>query len=203
MRVLHVVNRVVVVSGHSQVHVEHVFGVGLARQKEEAHRVFAGPLDQITQRHVAAGTLGDFDLFAVLHHPNHGVQYVVGVARGYTHARSLQACAYPGDGAVVVGALDVDSAGIAALPFGQVVGHVGHEVGVLRGGLAAVGSVRGRLSHHPVFVVAVIRAFEPQRAVLLIGFTRFDQQVYGFVYAPAGVQAALQVVVVKLHLKGF
>jgi hypothetical protein len=169
MGVLHVVHGVVVVLGHGQIDVEGVLGVGLAREQEEAHGVLAGPLDQVAQRDVAAGALADLDLFAVAHHAHHGVQHVVGVALGDAHIGSLQAGAHAGDGAVVVRALDVDHLGEAALELLDVIGHIGHEVGV-----AAVG-----LAHHAVFVVAVVGGLEPQRAVLLIGLAVGDQAVHG------------------------
>ena len=130
MGVLHVVDRVVVVLGHGQIHIEGVFGVGLAAQQEEAHRVLAGPLDQVAQRHIAAGALADLDLFAALDHAHHGVQHVVGVALRNAHIGRLQAGAHAGNGAVVVRALDVDDLGEATLPLGDVVGHIGHKVGV-------------------------------------------------------------------------
>jgi hypothetical protein len=89
---------------------------------------------------------------------------------------------------VVVGALDVDDLGEAALPLGDVVGHVGHEVGV--------GAVA--LAHDAVLVVAVVGGLEPQRAVLLVGLAVGDQLVHRGLDAAAGVQAGLQVVVVEL-----
>ena len=159
MGVLHVINGVFVVLGQRQVDVKDVFGVGLAAEQEETHRVGAGPLDQVAQSDVAAGAFGDFHLFAVAHHAHHGVQHVVGVTGGHAGTGGLQAGAHAGDGAVVVHALNVDGLGITALPLGQVVGHVRHKVGV-----AAVA-----LFHDAVFVVAVVGRFEPQRAVLLIG----------------------------------
>jgi hypothetical protein len=108
-----------------------VYSVSGLREQEEAHRVLAGPLDQVAQRDVGAGALADLDLFAVAHHAHHGVQHVVGVALGNAHIGRLQAGAHAGDGAVVVGALDVDDLGEAALELLDVVGHIGHEVGVV------------------------------------------------------------------------
>src|SRR5678810_911827 len=60
VRVLDVEDRVLVVLLERQVDVEGELGVGLAAQHEEAHRVAAGPVDQVAQRHVVAGALGDF-----------------------------------------------------------------------------------------------------------------------------------------------
>jgi hypothetical protein len=65
---------------------------------------------------------------------------------------------------VVVAALDVDGLRIAALELLQVIGDVGHEVGV-----GAVG-----LAHHAVLVVAVLGAAQPQRAAFFVGLARFD-----------------------------
>ena len=93
----------------------------------------------------------------------------------------------------MVGALDVDHLGKAALPLGDVVGHVRHKVGV-----RAV-----RLFHHTVFVVAVIGGLEPQSAVLFVGLARRLQTAYRIGHFAARVQAAFQVVVVKLDVKGF
>jgi hypothetical protein len=68
VRVLHVEDRVLVVLLEGQVDVEGELGVGLAAQHEEADGVAARPVDQIAQRHVAAGALGDLDLLAAAHH---------------------------------------------------------------------------------------------------------------------------------------
>ena len=40
-----------------QINVEHVLGVGLAAEQEEAHGVFAGPFNEVAQGHVAACAL--------------------------------------------------------------------------------------------------------------------------------------------------
>ena len=191
MGVLHIKHRVVVVLRQRQIDVEHVFGVGLAAEQEKPHRIFAGPLDQITQSDIAARAFGNFDFLATAHHPHHGVQHIVGVAGGDAHIRRLQARTHPGNGAVVVGALDVDHAGETALPLGDVIGHIGHKVGV-----AAVA-----FAHHPVFVVAVIGAAQPQGAVLLIGLARGLQALHRLIDPATGVQAGLEVVVVKAHRK--
>jgi hypothetical protein len=57
MGVLHVEHRVLVVLLERQVDVEGELGVGLAADQEEAHRVAAGPVDQVAQRDVAAARL--------------------------------------------------------------------------------------------------------------------------------------------------
>ncbi len=66
---------------------------------------------------------------------------------------------------MVVGALDVDRLGEAALELGEVIGDVGHEVGV-----GAVG-----LAHDAVLVVAVVGRAQPQRAAILVGLAGGDQ----------------------------
>ena len=192
MRVLHVEDRVLVVALERQVDVEGELGVGLPAQHEEADRVLAGPLDQVAQGHVGAGALGELDLLAVALDPHHGVEHVVRVAGRHAHVGGLQAGAHPGDRAVVVGALDVDRLGEAALELGQVIGDVGHEVGV-----AAVG-----LAHHAVLVVAVVGGAQPERAALLVGLARGDEPRHGRVDPAAGVQARLEVVVVEAHAEG-
>ncbi len=191
MRVLHVIDRVVVVLRHGQIDIECVLRIGLAREQEEAHRVLAGPLDQVAQCHVAAGALADLHLFPALDHAHHGVQHVVGVALRNAHVGRLQAGAHAGDGAVVVRALDVHHLREAALPFGDVVGHIGHEVRV-----RAV-----LLAHHAVLVVPVVGGLEPQRAVLLVGVALLDQAVHGGLDAARGVEARLQVVLVEMQVE--
>ena len=94
---------------------------------------------------------------------------------------------------MVVGALDVDDGAVAAFPFGDVVGHVRHKVGV-----AAVA-----FAHDAVFVVAKVGGFEPQCAVLLVGVAVGDEFLYGLLNAAAAVEAALKIVLVKAQGKGF
>ena len=192
MRVLHIEHRVLVVLLEREVDVEHELGVGLAAEHEKAHRVAAGPVDQVAQRDVAAGSLGDLHLLAAAHHRHHLVQHVVGVAGRRVLPGGLHAGAHAGDGAVVVAALDVDGAGEAALQLGQVVGHVGHEVGVATVGLA----------HHAVLVVAVLGGAQPQRAAFFEGLAGAHKAAHGVVDAAAGVQAGLEEVVVEAHAQG-
>jgi len=92
---------------------------------------------------------------------------------------------------VVVAALNVHDLVKAALPLGNVVRHVRHEV--------RVGAVA--LAHHAVLVVAVIGRPEPQCPVLFVGFSGLDQLVDRGLDAAAGVQAGLQVVVVEPDLE--
>ena len=193
MRVLHVVHRVVVVFGDRQIDVEGVFGIGLATQQEETHRVFAGPLDQVTQGDVATRTLRNFDFFTTAHHTYHGVQHVIGIALWNTHVSRLQSSAYTRDGAVVVAALDIHHPRKATLPFGNVVSHIWHKVGK-----SAI-----RFAHDAVFVVAVVGRLQPQGAILLVGFARSLQTRDRVGHFAVGVEAGLEVVVVELDLEGF
>ena len=57
-------------------------------------------------------------------------------------------------------------------------------------------------AHDAVFVVAVVRGLEPQRAVLLVRLAVGHQLVHGGLYPATGVQAALEVVLVKLEVEG-
>ena len=77
----------------------------------------------------------------------------------------------------------------AALPLGDVVGDVRHEVGVRAVGLA----------HHAVLVVAVVGGAQPQRAVLLVGLAGATSALTVVVDLAVGVQARLEVVVVEAH----
>ncbi len=198
MGVLHVEDRVLVVLLQRQVHVEGEFGVGLATDQEKAHRVAAGPVDQVTQGDVGAGALGDFHLLATLHHRDHLVQHVIGVARRNADACRLQSSAHPGDGAVVVAPLDVDRLGVATGELADVVGHIGHEIGVL----GAAEAAWLRLAHDPVLVVAIVGAAQPQRTVVLIRLARSHQPRDGGLDLPGLVQARLQKIVVEAHAEG-
>ncbi|MDR6139120.1 hypothetical protein QE438_002424 [Pseudoxanthomonas sp. SORGH_AS 997] len=81
---------------------------------------------------------------------------------------------------------------VAALPLGQVIGHVRHEVGV-----GAVG-----LAHHAVLVVAVVGRLEPQRAAFLVGVAGLDQRLDGLLNLAVAVKRALQEVHVEAHAEG-
>ena len=72
----------------------------------------------------------------------------------------------------------IDGTREAALPFGDVIGDVGHEICV-----AALG-----LAHHAVFVVTVVGRLEPQRAVLLVSLAGIDQFLHCLRHAAAGRQ---------------
>ena len=59
MRVLHIEHRILVVGLQRQIDVEDKLRVGLAAAEEKAHGIAAGPVDQVAQRDVAAGALGN------------------------------------------------------------------------------------------------------------------------------------------------
>ena len=204
MGVLHVEDRVLVVLLERQVHFEGELGVGLAADQEEAHRVAAGPVDEVAQGDVAAGALGDLDLLAPAQDGHHLVQHVVRVAGWNAHPCGLQARTHAGDGAVVVAALDVDDLDEAPLPLVDVIRHIGHEVGVGRGRRPTFlcSTFRRRLAHHAVLVVAVVGAAQPQCAVFLVGLAGVHQPLHRLRHPPGGVQAGLEVVVVKAHAEG-
>ncbi len=218
MRVLHVVDRVFVVLFECQIDIEHEFRIGLARHQEKAHGVAsaaqqlgrlravvigaravigrigqaARPFDQVAHGDVAAGALGNLHLLAVAHHGHHLVQHVVGIADRNADPQALQTGAHARDGAVVVGTLDVDHLGIAALPFGHVVGDVGHEIGV-----RAVG-----FTHHAILVVAVVGGAQPQRAVLLVGTAGRDQGRDSALDATFRIERRLQVIAIEFDAEG-
>ena len=97
----------------------------------------------------------------MLHDGNHLVEHVLRIAIGHTHVQRLESGANASDRAVVIGALDVDRALESALPFGDVIGDVGQEVGV--------GAVP--LAHDAILVVAEIGRAQPQCAVVLVRFS--------------------------------
>ena len=93
---------------------------------------------------------------------------------------------------MVVAALHVDDLDEAAFPLVQVVGHVGHEVGVRAIGLA----------HHAVLVVAIVGAAQPQCTVFLVGLARGDQARDRGLELAARVQARFEEVTVKAQAEG-
>ena len=200
MRILHVVHRVFIGGLLREVDVEHELGVGLARDEKKPHRVaapghvaIARHADQIMQRDIGACALRDFYFFTALHHRDHFVQQVVRIARWHAEvllrAHTLQTGTHPRDGAVMVAALHVDDARITALPFGEVIRHVRHEVGV-----SAVG-----FFHYPVFVVPVIGGLQPERAVLLVGLAGGAECLHGGRDFTPGVERRLKRVVIETH----
>ena len=130
-----------------QVDVEHEFGIGLARNEEEAGGVATDPVDEVAQRDVGASALAHLDFLTVFDHQQHLVQKVLGEGLGNADAErlrgGLQADAYASYGTVVVRPLNVDGAVKTAFEFGKVIGNVRHEVGV----------VTVLLAHHAVLVV--------------------------------------------------
>ena len=196
MRHLHVIHRIFIGLRQRHIHIEHEFRIRFTRDQEEAHGVAAfhdvagaRPFDQVPHRHIRPGTFGDFDFLTVFHDGDHFVQHVVRIALRNTDVQCLQASAYTGDGAVVIAALNIDRLLIAAFPFGHVVSHIRYEV--------SVSTVR--LTHHAVFIIFVLGGAQPQRAVLLIGFTGSDQCIHGTFDFTVGVQRGFQIISIELH----
>ena len=192
MGVLHVVHRVVLGLRLGQVDVEHEFAVGLARGEEKACCIPPDFIDQVAQRDIRAGALGDLHFFAAAHHRHHLVQNIVGVAGRDAASDRHQSGAHPRDGAVMVRALDVDGALEAAFPFGDVIGHIRHEVSPATLGLA----------HHAVLVIAIVGAAQPQRAFGFIGLAGGGQRLHRGLDPAIAVQRGFEVVVVKAHTEG-
>jgi len=122
------------------------------------------------------------------------VQDVGGEFFGDAYLQPLQAGPHAGDGAVMVAALDIDGVVKATLPFGDVIGDIGHEVGVAAFGFA----------HHPVFVIAgaQLGGAQPERAFAFIGMARVNKRLDRLFDAAAGVQRAFQVEIVEFQAKG-
>ncbi len=188
MRILHVEHRVVIALLAREIDVEGQLGIGLARDQEPARRVAAHFIDQVAQRQVAAGALGQLHFLAATHHRHHLVQHVFRPALGNAEVHGLQAGAHARQRTVVVGAQLGDRAFIAALPLGQVVGDVRHEVGI-----GAVG-----LAHHAVLVVAEVGGLQPQRAAFLVGMAGSDQLLHRLLDLAVAVQRAFQEVDVEV-----
>ena len=94
----------------------------------------------------------------------------------------------------MVGALNVDGLGEAALELGKVVGDVGHKVGK--------GAVD--LAHHAVLVVVNAEVFafgglEPEGAVAFFGAAGVDHGLHGGLHAAGGVERGLEVEVVEVY----
>ncbi|MNQ66437.1 hypothetical protein D3C85_809290 [compost metagenome] len=122
------------------------------------------------------------------------MQYIGRIVLGDALFQRLQAGAHARHGAVVVAALDVHGAMEAALPFGLVISHVGHEVGVAAFAFA----------HDAVFVVARAEfgRAQPQRAAFLVGVAAGDQGLDRGFHASGRVERAFQVVVVERQAEG-
>ena len=127
----------------------------------------------------------------VFEHHDHFVQNIVGVVFCNAQVRSLQTCAHAGDGAVVIRALDVNHFVKTTIPFIQMIGDIGHKIGV-----AAVG-----FAHHAVFVIAKIRGAQPQRTAFFVGVPHFAQARHGLFHRACSVQRRLKKIVVESHTK--
>ena len=93
----------------------------------------------------------------------------------------------------MVSTLFIDYGFKTALPFVQVVGDVGQEVGVAPFALA----------HYAVFVIAKVGGAQPHRAIFFIGVAVGDQFFDGGLDLAIFVERGLQEVNVKLDAKGF
>ena len=190
MRHLHVEHRILFGLALGEIDIEHEVRVALPHEKEVADRVPPDFVDQIANRQVAAGALGDFDLLAASHHRHHLVQHVFGIAVRDPHLECLQAHAHAQHGTMVIGALHVDRPREAALPFGDVIRDVRHEVRV-------VAALCRALAHHAVLVVAEIGRPQPARAVLLVRVSRGDEAPFGLIDLAIGVEGGLE----RVHIE--
>ena len=143
---MNVIDRIVLGLRAGEIDVEDEFRVRLARHEKKTHGIAAHFVDQIADRHIAAGALADLHFLAAAHHRDHLMQNVVGIPERNADAERLQTRAHAGDRAVMIGALHVDRLRKAALEFRDVIGDVGHEIRV-----SAIG-----LAHHAILVVAVV-----------------------------------------------
>ena len=188
VRVLQIVERVFVGLG-AEIDVEHEFGIGLARNEEEAGGVAADPVDEVAQHDVCASTLAHFDFLTVFDHQQHLVRgysgKVLGMLMPSVFEAALQANAYASYGTVVV--LNVNGAIKTAFELGKVIGYVRHKVGV----------VTVLLAHHSILVVLeVLECFiggaQPQCTVGFVGEAGLHHGVNGLLHSAVGVQRALR-----------
>ncbi len=82
---------------------------------------------------------------------------------------------------------------MAAFEFGKVVCNVRDEIGV--------GSIR--FAHNTVFIVAVIGALKPQRAVFLVSFSGILDGLNCFFYSTVFVKRAFEIIVVERDVERF
>ena len=107
-------------------------------------------------------------------------------------AQRLQTGAHARDRAVVIRALHVDRHREAALPLRDVIGDIGHEVGI-----RAV-----RLAHDTILVVAVVGRAQPQCTVPFERLAGGNQALHGLADAAARIQARLEEISVEAHTEG-
>ena len=150
-----------------------------ARGEEPARRVDADLVEELVEGDERAGPLAHRDLDAVDDEADPGDQQHPD--RFLVVAHRLGGVADPGDGAVVVGAPDVDQLLEAAAELLGDVADVRGEVGRL-----AV-----RAQDHPVLVVAERRRAEPGRAVLLVDVAAGPQPLDRPADPALGVERAL------------
>ena len=195
MRHLHVVDGILLRLRPRQVDIEDERRIALAHEKEPAYGIAAHLFHQLPDGNDGSGSLGELQLLAAAHQRHHLMEHIIRIAGGDVHLERLEADANAGDGAVMIGALHVDGACEAALPFRDVIRDIGNEVRVLVSLLRA-------LPHDAVLVVAEVGRPEPERAVLLVGVARGDESLHRLIDAPGRVQRRLQRIHVELHAEG-
>src|SRR5690606_30216200 len=112
----------------------------------------------------------------------------------YSQVQGLKTRANPGDRTVVVGSLDIDRIMKSALPFGQMIGHIGNEIRI-----AAL-----RLAHDAIFVVAGIQfsGSQPEGAFAFVCMAVVYQSLYGLFDASAGIKRAFQIEIIEFQAEG-
>ena len=178
MGVLNVVDGVLVTAGQCQIYIEGELRSGGSRDQKIPGGVAADPVNQVAKRDVATGALREFHLGALAHNGHHLMQHILRPALGYTHVESLQSGSDAGNGAVMIGALLIDHALIAALPFVVVIGDIWDEVGI-----PAL-----TFAHHAILIIAKFSGAQPQCILLFIGMTGTLQGLYGLLDGTAVIE---------------
>ena len=80
---------------------------------------------------------------------------------------------------------------IATLPFSNVIRDIGHKVGI-----GAVG-----FFHDAIFVIAVFRTTQPERALLLIGFICCYQGSDCGINFTIAIQRRFEIIIIEAHTK--
>ena len=173
MGVLHVEDGVLVDLAGDQVHVERLGGVHRQQQVREPGRVGAHLVDHIGQLDHLAGPLREPDLPAVplqVHKLGDDDLQVLPVVAEHRHGG-----VHADHVAVVVRPEDVHQP-VGPRELVPVVRHVGHQVG----GLPVA------LDQHPVLVVAMVGAAQPDSAALLVDGTGGPKVGQRGVHGPRG-----------------
>ena len=187
---LHIVDGVFFRLTAREIDIEDQLRVAAAHEIEIAHRIAADFVDEVTHRDVRAGALGDLHLFTALHDGHHLMQHVVGIAFRNADFEGLQTGPHARRGAVVIGALHIDGTPIAALPLGDVVRDIRHEISV-------VTALRRALLHDAILVVPELRRAQEQGALFFEGMPRGAQLIDGLLDATVGLERAFKIVRVE------